>query len=144
MFRNQMPRYEILSTDAVGVLDQGWRRIVSEIGVQFAKPEAIELLRKAGQDVDGEVVRFDPDFVLEQVAKAPAEFDVQARNPAHSVHIGGDQIALGAVYGAPVVRGGAVRRAATLADFRRLRLLSQSFAQPEYPRGVLFSPDYSP
>ena len=46
MFRNTMPRYEILSADAVGVLDRGWRRIVSEIGVQFAKPEAVELLRK--------------------------------------------------------------------------------------------------
>ena len=41
MFRNTMPRYEILSPDAINVLDQGWRRIVSEIGVQFAKPEAV-------------------------------------------------------------------------------------------------------
>ena len=40
MFRNAMPRYEILSPDAVAVLDKGWRRIVSEIGVQCAKPEA--------------------------------------------------------------------------------------------------------
>src|SRR5258706_11878097 len=81
MFRNRMPRYEILSPDAVAVLDAGWRRIVSEIGVQFAKPEAVGLFRKAGQAVDGDVVRLDPEFVLEQVAKAPREFDVQARNP---------------------------------------------------------------
>jgi len=40
MFVNTMPRYEILSADSLGVLDRGWRRIVSEIGVQFAKPEA--------------------------------------------------------------------------------------------------------
>src|SRR6202047_2163369 len=79
MFRNTMPRYEILSPDAIGVLDRGWRRIVSEIGVQFAKPEAVELFRQAGQKVDGEVVFLDPDFVLDQVAKAPREFDVQAR-----------------------------------------------------------------
>ena len=91
MFRNTMPRYEILSADAIGVLDRGWRRIVSEIGVQFAKPEAVELFRQAGQKVDGEVVFLDPEFVLEQVAKAPREFDLQARNPANSVHIGGDQ-----------------------------------------------------
>src|SRR5215467_10041546 len=117
MFRNQMPRYEILSPDAVAVLDKGWRRIVSEIGVQFAKPEAIDLFRKAGQSVDGEVVKLDPEFVLEQVAKAPAEFDVQARNPARTVHIGGDQMAFGAVYGPPFVRAGDVRRDATLDDF---------------------------
>jgi len=106
MFRNRMPRYEILSPDAIGVLDKGWRRIVSEIGVQFAKPEAVELFRQAGQSVDGEVVRLDPEFVLEQVAQAPREFDVQARNPANSVHIGGDDMVFGAVYGPPFVRQG--------------------------------------
>ena len=90
MFVNTMPRYEILSADAIKVLDRGWRRIVSEIGIQFAKPEAVELFRKAGQQVDDDVVRLDPEFVLEQVAKAPREFDVQARNPANNGHIGGD------------------------------------------------------
>ena len=35
MFVNRMPRYEILSEDAVATLDRGWRRIVSEIGVEF-------------------------------------------------------------------------------------------------------------
>src|SRR5437660_8215046 len=110
MFVNTMPRYEILSADAIAVLDRGWRRIVSEIGIQFAKPEAVELFRRAGQDVDGEVVKLDPEFVLEQVAKAPAEFDVQARNPANTVHIGGDQMVFGAVYGSPFVREGNVRR----------------------------------
>ena len=49
MFVNSMPRYEILSADAVAVLDRGWRRIVSEIGIQFAKPEAAGLFARAGQ-----------------------------------------------------------------------------------------------
>jgi trimethylamine:corrinoid methyltransferase-like protein len=66
VFVNTMPRYEILSPDAITVLDKGWRRIVSEIGVQFAKPEAVDLFAKAGQRVDGEVVYLDPEFVLEQ------------------------------------------------------------------------------
>ena len=37
MFHNSMPRYEILSSDALATLDSGWRKIVTEIGVQFAK-----------------------------------------------------------------------------------------------------------
>ncbi len=48
--------------------------------------------------------------MLEQVAKAPREFDVQARNPEHSIHIGGDSMAFGSVYGPPFVREGDVRR----------------------------------
>ena len=48
MFRNTMPRYEILSEDAMDTLDRGWRRIVSEIGVEFILPEAVEIFRAAG------------------------------------------------------------------------------------------------
>jgi trimethylamine--corrinoid protein Co-methyltransferase len=144
MFGNQMPRYEILSPDAIAALDAGWRRIVTEIGVQFAKPEAVELLRKAGQQAEGDVVRFDPEFVLEQVAKAPREFDVQARNPANSVHIGGDQMAFGAVYGSPFVREGDVRRDATMDDFRKLAMLAQSFPELDSAGGVICEPNDAP
>jgi trimethylamine---corrinoid protein Co-methyltransferase len=144
MFRNSMPRYEILSPDAVAVLDRGWRRIVSEIGVQFAKPEAVELFRKAGMRTDGEVVYLDPDFVLEQVALAPREFDVQARNPANNVHIGGDDMVFGAVYGSPFIREGDVRRDATMDDFRRLCMLAQSFSELDSAGGVICEPNDTP
>jgi trimethylamine--corrinoid protein Co-methyltransferase len=144
MFSNRMPRYEILSPDAIAVLDKGWRRIVSEIGVQFAKADAVELFRRAGQKVEDDVVRFDPEFVLEQVAKAPREFDVQARNPANTVHIGGDQMVFGAVYGSPFVREGDVRRDATLEDFRRLAKLSQAFPQLDSAGGVICEPNDAP
>jgi trimethylamine--corrinoid protein Co-methyltransferase len=144
MFRNTMPRYEILSPDAVTVLDKGWRRIVSEIGVQFAKPEAVELFRQAGQKVDGETVFLDPDFVLDQVAKAPREFDVQARNPANTVRIGGDQMVFSGVYGSPFVREGDVRRDASMEDFRRLTRLAQLFPELDSAGGVICEPNDAP
>src|ERR1700722_12945337 len=144
MFVNTMPRYEILSADAIGVLDRGWRRIVSEVGIQFAKPEAVELFAKAGQRVDGDVVFLDPEFVLEQVAKAPREFDVQARNPAHNVHIGGDHMVFSAVYGCPFIREGDVRRDATLRDFHQLCMLSQGYDELDSAGGVICEPNDAP
>jgi trimethylamine--corrinoid protein Co-methyltransferase len=144
MFVNRMPRYEILSPDAIEVLDRGWRRIVSEIGVQFAKPEAVELFAKAGQRTDGEVVYLDPDFVMAQLAQVPREFDMQARNPANSVHIGGDHMVFSAVYGCPFVREGDVRRDATLKDFHNLAKLSQSFPQLDSAGGVICEPNDAP
>ena len=144
MFRNAMPRYEILSTGAIEVLERGWRRLVSEVGVQFATEEARNLFAAAGQKVEGETVLLDPDFVLEQVALAPKEFDVQARNPAHSVHIGGDHMAFGAVYGAPFVREGNERRDARMTDFRRLAMLAQSFPELDSAGGVICEPNDAP
>lgn len=144
MFRNQMPRYEVLSQDAMATLETGWRRLMTEIGVEFMDDRALALFREAGQKVEDNKVFLDPDFVLEQVAKAPSEFDLQARNPAHSVHIGGDSMAFGAVYGPPFVREGDVRRDGTMEDFRNFARLAQSFDALDSAGGVVNEPNDTP
>ena len=144
MFVNRMPRYEILSEDAIEVLDRGWRRIVSEIGIEFTLDEAAEEFRRAGQTVEGSLVRLDPDFVLEQVAKAPREFDIQARNPERNIHVGGDHMVFASVYGPPFVREGSVRRDATMADFENFVRLSQAFDELDSPGGTIVEPNDRP
>ncbi len=144
MFVNRMPRYEILSEEAMATLDRGWRRIVSEIGVEFILPEAVEVFAAAGQKTEDAKVWLDPDFVMEQVGKAPKEFDLQARNPEHSVHVGGDGMAFGSVYGPPFVRDGDVRREATMADFENFCRLSQAFPQLDSAGGTICEPNDVP
>ena len=144
MFENRMPRYEILSAEAMATLEKGWRRLISEIGVEFMDDRALELFRRAGQRVEDNTVFLDPDFVLEQVAKAPREFDVQARNPANNVHIGGDSMAFAGVYGPPFVRQGDVRREATMEDFRSFTKLAQGFEVLDSAGGVICEPNDTP
>src|SRR5690242_15162170 len=136
MFVNDMPRYEILSEEAMDVLDRGWRRIVSELGVEFLLPEAVEYFRKAGQKVEENKVFLDPEFLLEQVAKAPREFDLQARNPERTVHIGGNHMVFSSVYGPPFVREGDVRRDATMSDFENFVRLAHAFPQLQATGGT--------
>jgi trimethylamine---corrinoid protein Co-methyltransferase len=144
MFRNVMPRYEVLSADAMAALDKGWRRLMTEVGVEFMSDSALDLFRAAGQRVEENTVFLDPDFVLAQVAKAPREFDVAARNPANSIHIGGDSMAFGAVYGPPFVREGDVRRDATMDDFRNFTKLAQTFGALDSAGGVICEPNDTP
>src|SRR5580765_7651869 len=144
MFRNRMPRYEVLSEEAMATLDRGWRKLMTEIGIEFMDDRALDLFRAAGQRVEDKTVFLDPDFLLEQVAKAPREFDVQARNPAHTVHIGGDSMAFGGVYGPPFVREGDVRRDATMDDFRNFTRLAQSFDAMDSAGGVICEPNDAP
>ncbi len=139
-----MPRYEILSQDAMATLDGAWRRLVTEIGVEFMSERALDLFRAAGQRVEDNTVFLDPEFVLAQVALAPKEFDVQARNPANTVHIGGDHMAFGAVYGPPFVREGDVRRDGTFADYQNFLRLSQSYAVLDSAGGVVCEPNDRP
>ena len=144
MFVNKMPRYDILSEDAVATLERGWKRIVSELGVEFMLPEARELFSQAGQRVENDNVFFDPEFILEQVAKAPSEFDVQARNPANNVHIGGDHMVFLSVYGPPFVRQGNVRRDATLDDFENFTRLAQTYPELDMSGGTICEPNDVP
>ncbi len=144
MLINELPRYEILDEAAMQELERGWRRIVSELGIEFLYPEALDYFAKAGQKVEGELVKFDPDWILEQVAKAPAEFTLQARNPANSVQIGGKHMVFSTVYGCPFVREGDVRRSATYDDFQNLVKLAQAFPQLDSPGGTICEPDDRP
>ncbi len=148
MLINEMPRYEILDESSMAELERGWRRIVSELGIDFGTSEphaeSVALLEAAGQKVEGQLVKLDPDWILEQVAKAPREFDLQARNPEHTIHVGGNHMAFGAVYGCPFVREGLERREATYADFENLVRLSQAFPQLDTPGGTICEPNDKP
>ena len=139
-FRNGLPRYEILSEDALEAIDGGWRRLVSEIGVEFDHPRALELFAGAGQAVAGNVVRLDPEFVLEQAAAAPPEFTVRARNPGRAIAIGGEHMCFTAVQGPPFVREGDERRDAVFADLERFIRLSHVFAEIDIPGSVSAEP----
>src|SRR3989440_3766370 len=141
---NEMPRYEILDEAAMQELERGWRRIVSELGIEFLHDEALEYFRGAGQEVEGQLVKFDPDWILEQVAKAPPEFELQARNPERNVHLGGNHMGFSAVYGCPFVREGLERRNATYNDFENLVRLAQSYPQLDSPGGTICEPDDKP
>ena len=144
MFRNDMPRYDILSDDGMAVLERGWRRLLSDIGVEFLHDDSLERFRRAGQRVEGSVVRFDPDWVLERVAEAPTEFDLVARNPERTVRVGGRHMFFAPTQGPPFVREGAERREATMADFENFCRLSQAFDQLDTPGGLCCEPSDRP
>jgi trimethylamine---corrinoid protein Co-methyltransferase len=144
VFVNDMPRYEILSEEAMNTLDGGWRRIVSELGVEFALPEAVEYFEKAGQRVEGEKVFLDPEFVLEQVAKAPHQFELQARNPENNIHVGDSNMAFAGVYGPPFVREAETRRDAKMADFENFVRLGQTFPEMDSAGGTVVEPEDRP
>jgi len=144
VFTYLLPHVEVLDDDALATIDRGWRRLLAEIGVSFDHPEALRLLRAAGQHVEGDVVRLDPEFVLAQAALAPSSFTLQARNPAHDIVIGGDQAAFLPAQGAPFVRRGGARRDGTLADFADLVRIAQHLDDIDSPGGLPCEPNDRP
>jgi trimethylamine---corrinoid protein Co-methyltransferase len=78
----------ILSEEQEDVIHEQAMRILEEIGTDVLHERARELLEAAGLAVDGERVRWDRGFVMEQVAKVPRSFRLRARNPERSVTVG--------------------------------------------------------
>ena len=141
MFRNRMPRYEVLSEDAMATLDAGWRRLMTEIGVEFMDARALRAVprgRPAGRGQHGL-----PRPGLRARAGGEGAVASSTSRPAtrsNSIHIGGDAMAFGAVYGPPFVREGEVRRDATMDDFRNFTKLAQSFAVMDSAGGIICEP----
>ncbi len=126
---NPFPAQGLVSEDALEAIHQASLTLLEEFGMDFLLPEARELLKAAGADVspDSQRVRFDRTMIETLVAKAPSQFTLHARNPAHNLHIGGNSMAVCAVASAPNVSdldGG--RRPGNQNDFRNLTRLAQS------------------
>jgi trimethylamine--corrinoid protein Co-methyltransferase len=93
----------VVSADQLESIHQASLGVLEEIGIDILSAEAKALLKKAGVDVaaDGDRVRFDRGLVENAIGKPPAEFTLHARNPEHSVTIGGKWTAFCAIASAP-------------------------------------------
>ena len=145
MWKNPLKPYNLLSEEAVNTIHEQAMTILEEIGVDFLHERARDLFQKAGMKVEENRVRFERDFVLEQVARTPATFDLQARNKARSVVLGGDNVVTAPVYGPPFVtdleRG---RRGATIEDFTNFDKLAQAVDQIHCAGGTTVEPEDLP
>jgi trimethylamine--corrinoid protein Co-methyltransferase len=119
---------EPLDADGVQAIHGAALRILSEIGIEFLNADARRHLQKAGCRVEGENVRFDPDFVTEMVALAPSQFTLTPRNPDRQITIGGQHIVFGNVSSPPnawdLEHG---KRPGDLRTYRDLIKLTQYF-----------------
>ena len=92
--RNPDRPTEPLDEDGIQAIHNGAMRVLEELGIEFLNEESKSILKAAGCTVDpnSNNVRMDRELVMEQVAKAPAQFDITPRNPARTITIGGDHM----------------------------------------------------
>lgn len=140
--RRKLPAVELLSSEAVETIEHNAETILQEIGCEFRRDaESLRLWREGGADVQGERVRIPRGLCRHLLRSAPAQFAVQARNPARTVRIGGDATVFAPVAGPPFVtdleRG---RRYATQEDLINFIKMAQMAPAIHFSGGVPCEP----
>jgi trimethylamine---corrinoid protein Co-methyltransferase len=142
---HNLPLHEILDNDGLQKIIDTSVTILSEVGIDFYDPEAQAILQAHGVRLEGDTAYFDPDLVVEYVAKAPSQFTQLARNPENNVMIGGNHLCFAPVYGPPFVhnldRG---RREATLVDFQNFVKLAYMSPYIHHSGGTVVEPTDEP
>lgn len=137
-----LPTYDIAGEEQLLRIEAAADHILATVGIDFRDdPEALNLWKKAGAQVDGVRVRFEPGMCREILKTAPSEFTQHARNPANSVRIGGNNVVFAPSYGSPFVmdldKG---RRFGTLEDFENFIKLGQSSPWLHHSGGTICEP----
>ena len=135
--------FEVLGEEGLSLLEENADTILQEVGIEFrGDPDALRLLREAGADVGGELVRF-PRGMCRQVvqATAPRIFTQHARNPERTVRIGDPYTVLAPNYGSPFVRDlDNGRRYGTIEDFRNFVKLAYLSPYLHHSGGTVCEP----
>ena len=142
-YQNNYDPIRVLSEDQLEAIHQASLRILKELGIEFLEENALRILKENGADVKpgSNLVRFDPDLILEKIKTVPKTFTLHARNPAHNLTFGGNHINFGSVASAPNVsdldRG---RRPGNSEDYGNLLRLAQSLNVVQFLGGYPVEP----
>ena len=98
---NPLSPIEILDTGQVETIIESSLDVLESQGMRFLEPGSRDLMREVGADVDEDslMVRFDRDLVRENVAFAPEQFTLRARNPERNLTMGSNNIVFSSVGG---------------------------------------------
>ncbi len=118
-----VPHYEVFSEEGLALIEYNADTVLEEIGIEFrSDPEALQIWKDAGADVQGERVRIPRGMARKLIQdNAPSTFKQYSRNGERTVEIGGNNTVFAPVYGPPFVRTlDEGRRYGTIEDFNNL------------------------
>src|SRR5918994_7877546 len=128
--RNPYPPMALLSADQVEAIHEASLHILENFGIEVMSSRALALFEKAGAKVDhaSQTVWLDRGLVDQALKTTRPTYTLTPRNPARTIHLGGDTINFTLVAGPPNVhdmeRG---RRTGNLRDYSDLVRLAQHF-----------------
>ncbi len=143
MISRVLPAVNFLKDEELEQIHQAVLTILEKNGVEFHSEEARKILAEGGARIEGEKVFFPPEMVMEEIAKAPSQFTLHARNADNNVIVGGENTVHAPGYGSPYVMDYAqnARRNATYEDYIAFTKLAGNSDNIDVVGGVLVEPN---
>lgn len=141
MSLSKVKTFDVLTDDDVKRIHETSMKVLESVGMVIEYEPALEILREAGQKVEGNRVYFDPAFVEEKIALAPSEFKVYGRVPEHDITIGIGHVVHTPCYGSTfIMEPGGKRRPAVWNDYMNFLKLSHVSEELDTTGGMLVEP----
>jgi trimethylamine--corrinoid protein Co-methyltransferase len=136
---------EFLSpTDTQAIHDTSMR-LLTEIGIRFPEDTALTTFKKHNFKVEGDIVYFTEDQILQAIQKSPSQFTIHARNPEQDVTIGDGNPVFAPGYGAPfLVDPENGKCIPTIEDFHNLAKLAHMLPNQDLSGHLMVQPQDIP
>jgi len=125
--RNYSP-VDLASAEAVELIHRASLQLLAETGIRVLHDGARNIMREAGAEVDDSTrqVRFARELIEQKISSIPPSFTLHARNSAHDLEVGGDNLFFAMMASAPncsCLDNG--RRTGNQQDYQNLLKLGQ-------------------
>ena len=122
------PAVDLATGEAVDLIHQASLQLLAETGIRVLHDGARAIMKEAGAQVDDSTqqVRFAAELIEQQISTIPSSFTLHARNSAHDLHVGGDNLFFALMASAPncsCLDNG--RRTGNQQDYQNLLKLGQ-------------------
>lgn len=116
-------------------------KIMETVGVRIHNEKSIEIYKKNGIKVEGNIAYFTEEQVMHWVKMAPESFTIYARNPKYDTFVGGEQVNPAPTYGCAFIddwEGN--RRRGTMEDYIKCMKLFEAEDSYTVNGGIVIQP----
>ncbi len=120
------PKLTMCGPEELAKLHEASLKLLAETGVVFHEPEALEVFKKNGAKVDGEIVYISADMVEKALKSTPSSWHWQAQDDANSLTAGNGPLLGAMVSAVEIIEYDGSRRPSALKDVRQIIQSSQA------------------
>ena len=115
--------------------------LLRDTGICFSNEEAIQIFKRNGFGVNGNIVYFEEENIEKALLTVPEKFNIESRNPRNTINVGGGDYKIAPGYGPPfIIDAKGNKRNALLDDVHKFCKLVQTSNCLDFNSSIIVQP----